>query len=119
MDEPVADAARGILDGHMVLSRDLAARNHYPCIDISQSISRLMSVVAESPHKKAAGNLREVLAQYTEAEDLINIGAYVKGSNPKIDFAIDKIDAVNQFLRQTTEENPSFESSVRTLSGMF
>ncbi len=119
MDEPVADAARGILDGHMVLSRDLAARNHYPCIDISQSISRLMSVVAESPHKKAAGKLREVLAQYSEAEDLINIGAYVKGSNPKIDFSIDKIDGVNHFLQQTTDENPSFESSIQNLSGMF
>jgi len=119
MDEPVADAARGILDGHMVLSRDLAARNHYPCIDVGHSISRLMSVVAESPHKKAAGKLREVLAQYSEAEDLINIGAYVKGSNPKIDFAIDKIDSVNQFLKQTTEENPSFESSVQTLDSMF
>jgi flagellum-specific ATP synthase len=119
MDEPIADAARGILDGHMVLSRDLAARNHYPCIDISQSISRLMSVVAEAGHKKAAGKLREVLAQYTEAEDLINIGAYMKGSNPKIDFALDKIDGVNQFLKQGTHENPSFESSVKTLTSMF
>ena len=75
--------------------------------------------MAESPHKKAAGKLREVLAQYSEAEDLINIGAYVKGSNPKIDFSIDKIDGVNHFLQQTTDENPSFESSIQNLSGMF
>ena len=88
MDEPIADAARGILDGHMVLSRDLAAKNHYPCIDINQSVSRLFSGICSSEQKLAAGKLREVLARYAEAEDLINIGAYAKGSNPKIDYAI-------------------------------
>ncbi|MCP4050808.1 MAG: flagellar protein export ATPase FliI [bacterium] len=119
MDEPVADAARGILDGHFVLSRDLAAKNHYPCLEVGHSISRLMAVVASDEHKKAAGQLREVMAKYTEAEDLINIGAYVKGSNPKIDYAIDKIDAVNSFLKQGTNENVSFEESVRILTGMF
>ena len=90
MDEPVADAARGILDGHIVLSRDLAAKNHYPCLDIGHSVSRLFSTIASREHQDAAGQLREVLARYREAEDLINIGAYVKGSNPKIDFAISK-----------------------------
>lgn len=119
MDEPIADAARGILDGHMVLSRDLAAKNHYPCIEIGHSVSRLFSVIAESRHKKAAGKLRETLAKYTEAEDLINIGAYVKGSNPKIDYAIEKIDAINTFLRQATDENIPFEKTVQTIIQMF
>ncbi len=119
MDEPVADAARGILDGHMVLSRDLAAKNHYPCIDIGQSVSRLFSAIASDKHKKAAGQLREALAKYTEAEDLINIGAYVKGSNPKIDYAVEKIDSINGFLRQGTFDDVPYEKTVQTLSAMF
>ncbi len=119
MDEPIADAARGILDGHMILSRDLAAKNHYPCIDISNSVSRLFSSICSKEHKIAAGKLREVLARYNEAEDLINIGAYVKGSNPKIDYAVSKIDAVNAFLRQSTDENIPFDESVRNLIKMF
>ncbi|MBT5856305.1 flagellar protein export ATPase FliI [bacterium] len=118
-DEPIADAARGILDGHIMLSRDLAAKNHYPCIDIGHSISRLMSVVANDEHKKASGQLREVMAKYEDAEDLINIGAYVKGSNPKIDHAIDKIDAVNAFLQQRTDENIPFAEMQQTLSSIF
>lgn len=119
MDEPIADAARGILDGHMVLSRDIAAKNHYPCIDIGHSVSRLFSVIADAKHKKAAGKLRETLSKFNEAEDLINIGAYVKGSNPKIDYAIEKIDAINSFLRQATEENVPFDKTVQTLCSMF
>lgn len=119
MDEPIADAARGILDGHILLSRDLAAKNHYPCIDVSPSISRLMAGVAEEDHKRAAGKLREVLAKYTEAEDLINIGAYVAGSNPKIDFAVEKIDAVNELLQQRTDENVLFEETVQKLKSIF
>jgi len=119
MDEPIADAARGILDGHMVLSRDLAAKNHYPCIDVGHSISRLMAIVAAEEHKKTAGQLREVLANYTEAEDLINIGAYVKGSNPKIDHAIDKIDAANNLLKQRTDENIPYEETIQSLEGIF
>ena len=119
MDEPIADAARGILDGHFVLSRDLAAKNHYPCLDVGHSVSRLMNSIATEEHKKAAGQLREVLAKYQEAEDLINIGAYVKGSNPKIDYAVDNIDAVNTFLKQRTDENITFEESVNMLTTMF
>ena len=119
MEEPIADAARGILDGHIILSRDLASRNHYPCIDINPSLSRLMSVVAQDAHKDSAGKLREVLANYSEAEDLINIGAYVKGSNPKIDYAVEKIDQVNNLLKQGTEDNISFEETVSSLTGMF
>ena len=119
MDEPIADASRGILDGHMVLSRDLAAKNHYPCIDVGHSVSRLFTVITKENHQKAAGQLREVLARYHEAEDLINIGAYVKGSNPKIDHAVDKIDEVNQFLKQRTNENFEFEDEVAKLIGIF
>lgn len=119
MDEPIADAARGILDGHVLLSRDLASKNHYPCIDVPPSLSRLMSAIAEGPHKEAAGQLRNVLAQYGEAEDLINIGAYAKGSNPKIDYAIEKIDAVNNLLQQRTDENCPYEQTVQTLTSLF
>ncbi len=119
MDEPIADAARGILDGHLALSRDLAAKNHYPCIDIGHSVSRLFSVIANGPHKEAAGKLREILARYTEAEDLINIGAYVKGSNPKIDEAIENIDAVHGFLKQGTHDECLFDQNVKTLTNLF
>ncbi len=119
MEEPIADAARGILDGHIILARDLAAKNHYPCIDVSPSVSRLMSVVASEDHKRSAGQLREVLAKYSEAEDLINIGAYVQGSNPKIDFAIEKIDSVNALLQQRTDENIPFDETIQILNGIF
>jgi flagellum-specific ATP synthase len=119
MDEPISDAARSILDGHVMLSRDLAAKNHYPCINVGHSVSRLFSVVCKDDHKRDVGRMREVLAKYEEAEDLINIGAYVKGSNPKIDDAVDKIDAVNSFLQQRTDENISFDETVRFISSIF
>ena len=119
MDEPVADAARGILDGHMALSRDLAAKNHYPCIDIGHSVSRLFSVINDKQHQAAAGKMREVIARYNEAEDLINIGAYVQGSNPKIDEAISKIDEINMLLRQQTDEDIPFEETIQALIGLF
>ncbi|MBT6120527.1 flagellar protein export ATPase FliI [bacterium] len=119
MDEPIADAARGILDGHIILNRDLAAKNHYPCIDVPASVSRLMNAICTEEHKTAAGQLREILAKHAEAEDLINIGAYVKGSNPKIDYAVDNIDAVNTFLRQRTDANIPMEESVKMLTTMF
>ena len=118
-DEPIADAARGILDGHILLSRDLAAKSHYPCIDVGHSVSRLFAAINDDAHKKSAGQCREVLARYAEAEDLINIGAYVKGSNPKIDAAIDKIDDVNTFLKQATEEKFQFEETSKLLSSLF
>ena len=104
-NEPITDTARGILDGHIVLSRQMAQKNHYPAIDILQSISRVMSSIITKEHKVAAGKMKQVLATYQEAEDLINIGAYKAGSNPDIDFAIDKIRAVNAFLQQQTDEN--------------
>ena len=118
-NEPIADHSRSILDGHIILSRDLAARNHYPAINVPQSVSRLMVNLVSDEHKEAAGKLREVLARYTEAEDLINIGAYVKGSNPKIDYALSKIDQVNDLLKQGTFEKVSYEETVDRLIGIF
>lgn len=115
MNEPIADSVRSILDGHIVLSRDLAAKNHYPCIDILHSTSRVMRDIVDEEHIKNSGNVREILATYKEAEDLINIGAYVPGSNPKIDYAISRIDAVNDFLRQGMNEQDRLEDSVERM----
>jgi flagellum-specific ATP synthase len=118
-NEPIADAVRGILDGHIVLSRDLAHKNHYPAIDILNSVSRLMSQIAPKEHKDAASMARDLLATYKDSEDLINIGAYVKGSNKKIDMAIAYNDPLNSFLRQGIDEKSSFEETESTLISMF
>jgi flagellum-specific ATP synthase len=118
-NEPIADHSRSILDGHIILSRDLAARNHYPAIDVPHSVSRLMVNLVSDEHRDTAGKLREVLARYAEAEDLINIGAYVKGSNPKIDYSLSKIDQVNNFLKQGTFEKVGYEDTVNQLIGIF
>ena len=109
MTEPVTDTARGILDGHIVLSRSLANRNQYPAIDILASISRVMSDIITPEHKKAAGELKRALAIYKDAEDLINIGAYVKGSNEKIDYSIELIDGILGFIQQSTEDRFTFD----------
>lgn len=119
MNEPITDTARSILDGHIVLSRKLAHKNHYPAIDILQSISRCMGQIATKEHKAYAGKLKNVLATYNEAEDLINIGAYKAGSNKNIDYAITKIDAVNDFLLQSTDEKFSFDDELNLLKGIF
>ena len=119
MNEPIADTTRGILDGHIELSRKIAARNHYPAISIPTSVSRLFTEVAEKPHKKAAGKLREVLSIYQKNEDLINIGAYQKGSSAKVDWAIDKIDEVNGFLQQGIFEPSPFDVVVQQLIAIF
>ena len=118
-NEPITDTARGLLDGHIVLSRQMAHKNHYPAIDILQSISRVMSSIVTKEHKAAAGKMKQVLATYQEAEDLINIGAYKAGSNPDIDFAIDKIRAVNAFLQQQTDEKYTFEESLQQMLDIF
>ncbi len=118
-NEPITDTARSILDGHIVLSRKLGHKNHYPAIDVLASISRCMSQIVTKEHKKAAGKLRNVLATYNEAEDLINIGAYKSGSNSSIDYAISKIDAVNGFLCQDVDEKVGFEESLELLEGLF
>jgi len=104
VNEPVSDMVRSIIDGHIVLSRKLANRNHYPAIDILQSISRVQKDVIDDRHRELVTQLIEMYADYTDAEDLINIGAYVKGSNPRIDRAINRIDAINEFLRQGIDE---------------
>lgn len=119
MNEPVADEVRSILDGHIVLSRDLAARNHYPAIHISHSVSRVMSSIIGEDHKAAAARLREVLATYEKEKDLIMIGAYQKGSDPRVDFAMQKIDPVNNFLKQGTGEKVSFNDTLTRLKGLF
>ena len=116
MTEPIADAVRSILDGHIVLSREIAARNHYPAIDILNSVSRVMRDIISPRHLELAGRVRNILAAYTEAEDLINIGAYAKGSNPRIDFAIGKIDAVNSFLRQKYDESTTLTQTMEELT---
>jgi flagellum-specific ATP synthase len=118
MTEPVADSVRSILDGHIVLSRAIAARNHFPAIDILNSTSRVMRDIVTPRHLELAGKAREVLARYAEAEDLINIGAYVKGSNPKIDYAISKIDAMNTFLRQNFTETNNLQHSIEQLGSL-
>ncbi len=118
-NEPITDTARSILDGHIMLDRKLGHKNHYPAIDILQSISRCMSQIATKEHKAVAGKLKNVLATYNEAEDLINIGAYKKGSNSNIDYAIEKIDDVNQFLMQDVETKYTFDEVVNLLKGIF
>lgn len=118
-NEPITDTARGILDGHIVLSRKLGHKNHYPAIDILASISRCMSSIADSYHKGVAGKLKNVLATYNEAEDLINIGAYRSGSNPDIDYAITKINLVNDFLKQDVDSKFLFDDEVKMLAEIF
>ena len=119
LNEPITDAVRGILDGHIVLSRDLAHRNHFPAIDVLSSISRLMSDIATGEHRILAGRLREMLANYREAEDLINIGAYQKGTNPQIDRAIKYYEPIIAFLRQEVGEHLSFENTISNLVKVF
>ncbi len=114
-NEPVSDAVRSILDGHVALSRRLAARNQYPAVDILDSVSRLMKSVCTPEQVELAGQVRELLSMYREAEDLINIGAYVRGSNPKIDRAIAKMDALDAFFRQGIHEISDFDQSVAQL----
>ena len=113
--EPISDAIRSIVDGHVVLSRDLAARNHYPAIDILESISRLMIDVVPDEQMDLANRLVDIMATYKESEDLINIGAYVKGSSQKIDFAIKMIDSINNFLKQGIFEKVSYQETIERL----
>ena len=105
MNEPVADTARSILDGHCVLTRELAHRNHYPAIDVLQSVSRLAPSITASEVQAAGASLRETLARYREKEDLITIGAYARGSDPQVDYAIGKVPAIDAFLRQDVSES--------------
>ena len=115
INEPVSDAVRAVLDGHIILDRELAAHNHYPAINILSSVSRLMIDVISKDHYNFSMKLKDFLATYSEAKDLINIGAYAKGSNPKWDIAINKIERINAYLQQGIMETVSMEESMSTL----
>lgn len=115
LSEPISDITRSILDGHIVLSRKLASRFHYPAIDVLESISRLMPDICTKEHLETASKCRTILADYSDAEDLINIGAYVKGSSVKIDYTIERIDTLNGFLSQQIEERSDFQQSLDRL----
>jgi flagellum-specific ATP synthase len=117
-NEPITDTARSILDGHIVLNRKIAQKNHYPAIDVLASISRCMSQIASKEQKKAAGQIKNLMATYNDAEDLINIGAYKAGSNPDIDEAIRKHKEIDSFLVQSTEEKVSFDDTLATMLGI-
>ena len=120
LNEPISDAMRGILDGHIVLSRKLAAKNHYPSIDVLNSISRLMTELTDEKHQYNAGKLKEYLSTYEESEDLINIGAYTEGTNPKIDKALKYFDKINDFLKQEASENKnSLDDTVKWVNSLF
>src|SRR6056297_1568660 len=114
-NEPISDTVRGILDGHIDLSRELASRNHYPAIDVLSSVSRVMDDIVNEDHIEAAGELKKMLANYRESEDLINIGAYEEGSNPAVDRAIEHIDDINDFLQQGITEKSNFSQTLQKL----
>jgi len=116
LTEPVTDTARGVLDGHIVLARSLANRNIYPAIDVLASVSRVMSDVTSAEHRKISNEIKKVLSTYRDSEDLINIGAYVKGSNEKIDYAISVIDSIIGFCEQGVSDNYSYEEVVELVS---
>jgi flagellum-specific ATP synthase len=118
-NEPIADALRSILDGHINLTRDLSTQNHYPAIDVLSSISRVMDDIIDSEHRQHANKLKETLAIYRKAEDLINIGAYVAGSNPKIDYAIEMIEKISNYLKQGIDETTDFDESISQLAQLF
>jgi flagellum-specific ATP synthase len=118
MTDPVADAVRSILDGHIVLSRRLASAGHYPAVDVLESVSRVMPAITTDEHRHAAHRLLDMMATYREAEDLINIGAYVKGSNPRIDEALRNWEKIRSFLRQRAAEKTDFDESIAQLTGI-
>lgn len=118
MDEPVSDSVRSILDGHIMLSRHLANLNHYPPIDVLGSVSRLMPDIITDEHKKISQEIKDIMASYQQSKDLIEVGAYAKGTNKKLDFAIDHIDKINSFLRQNTDEKETLDSSVKKLAAI-
>ena len=117
-NEPISDTVRSIVDGHIMLSRSLAEANHYPAIDVLASISRLMTEVVSEDHYRAAAKLKDLMATYRSSKDLIDVGAYKKGSNPKIDMAIDMMDKINSFLRQEMYEKIDYESTIERLISM-
>jgi ATP synthase in type III secretion protein N len=119
MEEPIADEVRGILDGHFILNRALGERNQWPAMDVLASLSRVMTQIVSKEHKKAAGKLRETLATYEKQRDLILLGAYQYGTDPRVDYAIDKYDAIIDFLKQSTESNAAYDDTVKQLIALF
>lgn len=119
LTEPIADAVRSIADGHIVLSRELADRGHYPSIDVLGSVSRVMPDITDPQHRRNQRQLIRVVAAYRQAEDLININAYVRGSNPEIDFALEKIEGVNRYLQQEVDQEVSLPESIEGLAVLF
>ncbi len=117
-NEPISDTVRGILDGHIVLSRKLANANHFPAIDVSGSISRLMPELVSPEHRQMTARLRDILSTYEKNEDLVSIGAYKAGTNPRLDFALSKMDTLNQFLRQDVNESFRYEESLAEMANM-
>ena len=118
ISDPIVDIVRGIVDGHIFLSRKVAESNHYPAIDVLGSISRLMSAIASPEHKAAAGKLRTILSMYRENKDLIDVGMYQPGSNPKLDIAIQMMPKVNAFLQQRTSDSVTMEGTIKQLVDM-
>lgn len=118
VNEPISDTVRGILDGHIVLSRSYAMRNHYPAVDILASVSRLMTEIVPQEHLQMASEIRATLSTYYENYDIISIGAYKMGTNPKIDYAIQNIDRINEFLKQGIDEKFTFEETVALMRGL-
>ena len=114
-NEPIADTVRGILDGHIVLSRSLAAANHYPAIDVGASVSRLMADIVSDEHRQMAGRVRDIMSIYNKNADLVSIGAYKPGTNPKLDYALGKMDAINSFLKQSVDESFGYEEIVEQM----
>jgi flagellum-specific ATP synthase len=119
MDEPLADAARAVLDGHIVLSRRLAAEGRYPAVDVLASVSRVMNDIASPEQLSAAAVLRSVLATYAENEDLVTVGAYQRGSDPRLDRALELLGPIREFLAQPREERCSFEDTLAGLTRLF
>jgi flagellum-specific ATP synthase len=114
--DPIADEVRSLIDGHIVLSRDIAMRNHFPAIDVLGSISRLMNDITDAKHLRLAGDMRNLISEYREKEDLINIGAYKKGTNARVDEAINKIDKINNFLKQEIMQSFSYQQTIKIMA---
>ncbi len=119
INDPIGDAIRSIVDGHIVLSRELANRGHYPAVDILKSISRLMPLIVDKEHREYAKRLINIVSIYKDAEDLINIGAYKEGSNPEIDYAIKMMNKIEEFLKQNMEESSDMKDSITKLKSLF
>lgn len=119
MNEPIADAVRGILDGHIILSRKIAGQNHYPAIDVQSSLSRLMKSLVSPTHANAANKLRQSMATYNETKDLIEIGAYQVGTNQAVDHAINLHEPIKQILTQSVDEHAPFNNTVHQLEQLF